>query len=345
MAPARRARHLSVLDRYFAASEERHALTDEEYKDCGEFRLGPFEGPADCEFAAIEDFLAAARRAMADPEEFYALADTSAEFSFTGADLTYTSAFAEGSANDMVFVQIVKRGQAARKAVVIVPHWNAVAADYAPLANALSWFGYDGFIVTLPHHGARAPLSPGGVANAFLNADLGAAIRSVRQSVLDVKLLIGWLMQNGYQDVHLVGASLGSCVASLTAAFDPRVRRCALLLTAGDFADTVWTGRATVHIRRAIENDIGVEQFRDAWSIISPVHFVGRFKANGSRILIVSGRRDEVVRFGLATDYVHALEAAGVDLRWRVFPCGHYTLSMFPFSIMMVADLLKFLRD
>lgn len=344
MARAWRAQHLSVLDRYFAASEERHALIDEEYKDCGEFRLGRFERPADRVFAAVGDFVTAAQRVMASADEFYALGSEGDDFSLAGASLTYTSAVSDGTANDMVFVQVVKRRRPAGKAVVFVPHWNAKTADYVPLANALSRFGFDGFILTLPHHGTRAPSSPGGVANAFLNADLGAAIRSVRQAVLDVKLLIGWLKRNGYKDVYLVGASLGSCVASLTAAFDPRLTRCALLLTAGDFADTVWTGRATAHIRRAIENDISLEQFRNAWAIISPLHFVGNFAANGSRILIVSGKRDEVVPFGLATDYVSALTEAGVDVQWRVLPCGHYTLSMFPFSIMMIVDLLKFLR-
>ena len=89
--------------------------------------------------------------------------------------------------------------------------------------------------------------------------------------------------------------------------------------------------------------NIGLEQLRKAWAIISPLNFAGNFAANGSRILIVSGARDEVVRIGLATDFVDALTGAGVDVQWRVLPCGHYTLSMFPFSIMMIVDPLKFL--
>lgn len=333
-----------ILDRYFAASEERHALVDQEHKDSGAFRLDPFERSGDRAFATVDEFIAATKRVMESADDFYALSSDGSDFSLSGDSLTYTSAVTEGTANDTVPVHIVKARRPARTAVIFVPHWNAVTADYLSLANALARFGFDGFILTLPHHGARAPASPGGVANAFLNADLGAAVRSVRQSVLDVKLLIGWLKRTGYDDVHLVGASLGSCVASLTTAFDPRIRRCGLLLTAGDFADTVWTGRATAHIRRQIEPHISPQQFRDAWAVISPLHFVDRFAANGSRLLMVSGRRDEVVRFGLATDYANALTEAGVDLKWRVLPCGHYTLSMFPFSIIMVANLLKFLR-
>ena len=337
---------MRLLDRYFAASEERHARLDEGYKNCGAFHLGAFEPPGDRPFTDIGAFIAAAQRAMADAEEFYSLGSGGDDFCLDddGARLTFTSAVYDGTLNDSVPVRIVKGRRPTAKAVIFLPHWNAVTEDYLPLANALSRFGFDGFILTLPHHGARAPSSPGGVANAFLNADLGSAIRSVRQSVLDVKRLIGWLKRTGYDEIHLVGASLGSSVASLTTAFDSRIKRCALLLTAGDFADTVWTGRATAHIRRAIENHIGPEQFRKAWAIISPVHFVDKFVSNESRLLMVSGRRDQVVRFGLATDYVNALNHAGVNLKWRVLPCGHYTLSMFPFSIMMVAEVLRFLR-
>ena len=343
MARAWRAGHLSVLDRYFAASEERHALVDDEFKDCGEFLLSPFERPADHEFTGVEDFAAAVQRVMVRADDFYAVDSGVHDFALADASLTYSSALCDGTANDNVSVQVISRRRSAGKAVVIVPHWNAKHGDYVDVANTLSWFGFDGFILTLPHHGTRAPLSPTHVANAFLNADLGAAIRSVRQAVLDVKLLTGWLKLNGYKDVYLVGASLGSCVASLAAAFDPRISRCALLLSAGDFADTVWTGRATAQIRKAIEKNIGLEQLRKAWAIISPLNFADNFAANGSRIFIVSGARDEVVRIGLATDFVDALTDAGVDVQWRVLPCGHYTLSMFPFSIMMIVDLLKFL--
>ncbi|MGI9412485.1 MAG: alpha/beta hydrolase family protein [Hyphomicrobiales bacterium] len=335
---------MTLLDRYFAASEERHALAEEDFKDCGAFRLGSFDWPAGPAHAGVDDFVAAVQRVVASADDFYAVRARNRDFKLDGRSLTYSSAHPDGTANDTVCVHVVERRRAADKAVIIIPHWNALQDHYLALATALARFGFDAFILTLPHHVPRSSSSHTQVANAFLNADLGAAIRSVRQAVVDARTLTGWLKDSGYADVHLVGASLGSCVASLTAAFDPRISRCALLLTAGDFADTVWTGRATAHIRRTIEDHISIEQLRQAWAVISPLNFVTRFAASGTPLLMVSGRRDAVVRFGLASDYAGALKTAGADLRWRVLPCGHYTLGAFPFSIMMVAELLRFLR-
>lgn len=334
---------MNLLGWLFAESEERGALLDEQFKDCGVFRLGPFDRPDGRSYADLTDFLAAIHREMRRPAEFYSLSGDAVEIAESAERLTYTSVIRDGTANDLVSVDIVKGRLSTRRAVVIVPHWNGSPQGYRPFASAISWFGFDAFILTLPHHGSRASTS-GPVANAFLNADVGSAIRSVRQSVLDVRRLIGWLEKQGYTEIHLLGASLGSCVAFLVTAFDPRVSHCVLLLTAGDFADTVWTGRATAHIRSAIEDHIDIDQLRDAWSIISPRHFAERFAHNGTRLLIVSGRRDAVVRFGLAREFAETLRLAMVDLHWLVFPCGHYSLSAFPFNIATLWSVLSFLR-
>lgn len=332
------------LDAFFARREEAGALEDEPFKESGRFRLGGFDDGGESAFEDIPAMTAAVRAAVADPEAFYSrLADL--ESVAAGEDrLTFRSAFTSKSHNDVVQVDIVRGRRRTRRSVVIIPHWNAHERAYHTMGSVLRWFGFDVYIVTLPHHAGRAADSARQVANDFLNADLGAAIRSVRQAVSDIRTLISWLGGQGYSEISLVGVSLGSCVGSLVTMLEPRLHRSALLLTGGDFAETVWTGRATCHIREEIKAHISLDQLRAIWSIISPSSFVSRYRPKSGRLMIVSGSRDEVVRFNIAKSFVEALRRAGIAVRWKVFPCGHYSLALKPFAAIVVVAVGRFLR-
>ena len=335
---------MSTLDKIFAASEEQRAQVDEEFKGCGEFTLGPIDNHSASDFASVTHMQSAVNKIMTDPGAFYTSDADNPEFSLSDGALTYRSHITDGSANSLVHVQAIKHRPGAEKAIIIVHHWNAKQDDYLRLAKILNWRGYAVFILTLPHHGKRSSSKPDHIANEFLNANISAAINSVRQSVLDVRSLVRWIENKGYKHIDLVGVSLGSSVASLTAAFEPRLSRCALLMTAGDFAETVWTGRATARIRQAFEGHISLSQLQQIWSIISPSHFVEKIAANNLPILLMNCKRDSVVKFKLGEEYGKALSEVGVNLTTHALPCGHYTLGSFPFSGVMVFRLLQFLR-
>jgi len=333
-----------LIDRYLRKKEEQEAQVDEEYKDCGRFRLSRFTGPRDQEFDSLEAMSVAAREVVARADEFYAETGAASDFRLEGTKLGFKSALTDGTVNDRVEVEIYARGSSRKRAVVIIPHWNAPPGAYTAIGSVLALAGFTAYVVTLPHHGSRSASGPPKIANDFLNADLGTAIRSVRQSVCDVRSLISWLSDNGAGEIHIVGVSLGSCIASLVTAFEPRISKSCLLLTAGDFAETVWRGRATRHIRAAIDSHIDLARLRQIWAIIGPGNFAGRFQANSSRLLIVSGKIDEVVPFDEASRFVDGLRAAGTDPKWLVLPCGHYTLSYFPFSWLSLLRTIRFLR-
>ena len=142
-----------------------------------------------------------------------------------------------------------------------------------------------------------------------------------------------------------MGASLGSCVAGLTAAHDERVKGSLLLLTAGDFADVVWTGRATRHIREGLQGGIQLSELKDIWSPISLFPFIPLLARPSHRLMLVSARRDKVVLPHLTTQFVDELRAANANLRWRLLRCGHYSLGVFPFSWMTLAMAVGFLRS
>lgn len=334
---------MNFLDRMIKAQEDRLAKADEEFKNAGAFRLGSFLDDHGRDFTNGAEMIDAVRKLWDSIDEFYAPAQYISAPRIDKDVIQFDSAVENGTG--CLHARFVGWESARKRAVIIIPHWGAKDAAYASAARALSWFGFAVFLITLPHHGGRAEQPPDPAANAFLNANLGAAIRSVRQSVSDVRSLVGLLYDKGFEEVNLVGVSLGSCVGGLCAAVDRRITRSALLLTAGDFAETVWTGRATAHIRAAIEPNIGLEELQQLWSVISPIEFMEQYRANQSRMLIISGKRDEVVLPNLTSAFVKALESARIEVVWRVLPCGHYTLGTLPYSAISLWMIGRCLRN
>ncbi len=335
---------MGLIERFVDQQEEKLARLDEALKDSGRFRLGAFEGPETDQFGTVEEMIAAVDKKLQSPLDFFGAESDLRSFRLRENVLEFESVGTAGTVSNTGRVTLRLSGRTRRRAAIIVPHWNGREDAYAAMAGALSWLGFSAFVLTLPHHHARNASPVREAANDFLNADLGASIRSIRQSVCDVRSLVTWLRAEGFAEVHLIGVSLGSCVASLVAAFDARLASTSLFLTAGDFADTVWNGRATQHIRSALDTHIEFYQLQKAWAIISPSSFLDHFRTSGARLLMVNGRRDKVVPFDATARFVEELRAAGVRVEWRVLPCGHYTLASVPFSWLSLLLAVHFMR-
>jgi dienelactone hydrolase len=197
--------------------------------------------------------------------------------------------------------------------------------------------------VSLPYHDARRPLYEP-IASKMVSANLGRTIRSSRQGVLDVRQAISWLEERGYTRVGIVGVSLGSSIASIVAAHDVRVRVAALMLMANDFAEVVWTGRATRHIRQVLQDRLSLEELKEFWSIISPSRYVDMPQAAKVRTLVIAGAQDAVFPPELTHKIIDAYREHRVPFGFSTLPCGHYTLASFPFSVVAFAAVLSFLR-
>jgi hypothetical protein len=265
------------------------------------------------------------------------------QFKLEGNLLTFRSSInTETEANNIVRARI-HSAKKPRRAVVILPHWNAPMWAYQKFGQYLARLGVTAVELCLPYQGERnrsgAPTS-----DHFLSANLGRTIRSVRQAVLDAKDVLDWLEESGHKTLGMIGVSLGSCIAGLVSAHDTRVTASALLLTAGDFAEVVWTGRATQHIRSGLAGGISLPELQQVWSIISTGTYVRQLARSGHRTLIISASRDRVVAPSLTRRFVEELRGAGGRPAWRILPCGHYSLALFPFSAMAFFLLARFLR-
>jgi hypothetical protein len=226
---------------------------------------------------------------------------------------------------------------------VILPHWNGRLEEYDLLARCLGLLGISSVVLALPYHGLRN-VEGSRISDRFLSPNLGMTIRSVRQAAMDTIDVLDWLARSGYRRLGLVGASLGSCVAGIVAAHYPAVTMTSLLLSAGDFAEVVWTGRATRHIRQSLERHVTLADLQPAWAIISTQTYASKLRRSGHRMQMICASRDTVVLPYLSERFIAELRAIDTDLSIGTLPCGHYTLSMFPYNVAMFLQLAWSLR-
>ncbi len=230
-----------------------------------------------------------------------------------------------------------------KSAVILLPHWNSAETDYDTFARIVSFFGIACLQVTLPYHGKRA--TPGvGFARELVSDNLGETILSNRQAITETRAWLSWLKERGYNRLGIVGVSIGSSIASIVAALDERVQAAALLLMADDFAEVVWTGTATSHVKRSLQRRFSLNDVRHAWSIISPSTYAAKLAARLQNVLIISGSLDKVFVPELTLQYVERLKHLGLAPTWVRLSCGHYTLSLLPYSAIAVIRTLLYLN-
>lgn len=329
----------SYLDRW----DERQAAEDEPRKPLKSLVVdAPLAFGEAGEAASVAALVSLAKTHAADAAAFYSAKPVDVrDFRFENGVLTFPSAIStETESNNIVHARVYeakRRGSA----IVILPHWNASMWDYASFGGHFARLGLTAVELCLPYHGVRNR-SDAPTSDYFLSANLGRTIRSVRQAVLDTRGVLDWLEGRGYQKLGLIGTSLGSCVGGLVAAHDPRVHASALLLTAGDFGEVVWTGRATQHIQAGLAPEMSLSDLREAWSIISTGSYAEELSRADHDLLILSGTRDRVVLPDLTRRFAGQLQDFHGRHTWQSFPCGHYSLALFPFNILAFLALLRF---
>jgi dienelactone hydrolase len=147
-----------------------------------------------------------------------------------------------------------------RRAIVLLPHWNADAIAYVSLCKVLNMLGIAVLRLSMPYHDIRMPAEISR-ADYAVSANIGRTLDAVRQGVVDIRCCLDWLEQQGYSKLGIVGTSLGSCYAFIAAAHDPRIRVAAFNHASTYVADVVWHGQSTRHIRQGIESQITLETF------------------------------------------------------------------------------------
>jgi len=230
-----------------------------------------------------------------------------------------------------------------RRAVVLLPHWNSDAISYTSLCRVLNWMGIAVLRLSMPYHDIRRPAEIDR-ADYAVSANIGRTLDSVRQGVIDVRCCLDWLEAQGYNRLGIVGTSLGSCYAFIATAHDPRIQVAAFNHASTYFADVVWHGQSTRHIREGLETAINLEDLRHIWRAVSPMVYFDKFSRWPRRSLIIYARYDMTFLPEFSKQVVEEFEKHNLDHKVVVLPCGHYTLGETPYKYMDGWQLVSFLR-
>ena len=216
-------------------------------------------------------------------------------------------------------------------AVVVVPQWNADPNGHVGLCRVLQKLGMTAARLSMPYHDDRRP--PGMErADYMVSPNIGRTLHATRQAVLETIQVAGWLREQGYDRVAVMGTSIGSCISYLAFIHDPLISCGVFNHVSSHYADVVWRGLSTRYVRWGMEQEITLEDLRDCWAPISPVHYIHLLSNDRRPHRLITAKYDLSFPRDLTEFVFQEYDRLGMDYDRVDLPCGHYTTAKFPFS-------------
>jgi hypothetical protein len=270
---------------------------------------------------------------VADSEAFFSY-KTPEDYRLEGSHLTFTSPVATPYVeNNAVHAEFFPCRHDRGRAIVVLPQWNADAGSHLGLCRLLNLYGVTALRMSMAYHDRRKPAETER-ADYHCSSNIGRTIHAGRQSVIDVRSCLDWLEQQGYKRLGVLGTSLGSCVAFITAVHDARVRVGVMNHVSTYFSDVVWTGLSTRHIREGFGDAITQDELREFWAPISPATYYGRIPDRDLKTLLIWARYDTTFLPEFSQDVLRTFRERGFKHQVYTLPCGHYTTGQTPFKFM-----------
>jgi hypothetical protein len=281
------------------------------------------------------------KAAVRDSESFFAYQPPT-DFKCANGIVRFASAIQTPyPENNVVHAQWFPASRDHRRAVLVLPHWNAQEHQHVALCRALRFFGISALRLSLPYHDLRMPAELHR-ADYAVSSNIARTIDATRQAVIDARSCLDWLQSQGYESFGIVGTSLGSCYAFLTSAHDRRLRANAYNLFSLYFSDVVWTGLTTRHIRQGLYGHIELEQLRDCWEVIAPHTYLERYAGMDKKSLFIYGNCDTTFLPEFSKEMIKQARLLNIELKLVVLPCGHYTLGETPFKYIDGYQIVSF---
>ena len=282
-------------------------------------------------------------RAIRDSDNFF-YAPPISEFSFDGTWVTFPSSvrspYPRNNTVHARYFRVPARGRttpsdevdrARRRAVIVLPQWNADAESHVGLCALLNRINVAALRLSLPYHDRR---TPEGLVRAdyMVSANVGRTLQACRQAVVDVRGAVDWLIAQGYERIGITGTSIGSCIAFLAFVHDERLRVGAYNHVSSYFGDVVWEGISTSHVRQGLETALTRDDVRRVWLSISPNAYIEKLMRNPRHGLFISARYDLSFPPSLSHLLFDECERHGLEYERSIVPWGHYTMGKTPFK-------------
>jgi hypothetical protein len=236
-----------------------------------------------------------------------------------------------------------KHAHRPKQAMIVMPQWNADAFSHNVLCEMFNKFGIAALRLSKPYHDVRRPAELER-SDYAVSANVGRTIAATRQAVADIRSCVDWLESQGYEQIGVLGTSLGSAYAFIAAAMDARIRVCAFNHASTQFGDVVWTGQSTRHVKSAFEHaGLTQDEVRAMFAGVSPMTYMDAFAETGEaqpeyalkrQVLVVHATYDLTFIEKYSLEVLENFRALGVDYVSKVLPCGHYTTGEWPYKYM-----------
>ena len=110
------------------------------------------------------------------------------------------------------------------------------------------------------------------------------------------------------------------------------------------FADVVWEGLSSKHIRESLEGALTLQELRDAWKAISPPFYMNRFAKLKKKSMFIVARYDTTFPWHFSQAVIDKARELKLDHKSVVLPCGHYTTGKMPFKFMDGYHICSYLK-
>jgi len=284
-----------------------------------------------------------AQGAVAASDRFFTY-ETPRDFRLDNGRLTFTSPLASPyPSNNIVHGAFFPaRRDPLRRAVLVLPQWNADQNGHLTLCGLLNRFGITALRMSMAYHDRRMPPELER-ADYHVSSNLGRTIQASRQSIIDARACVDWLQSEGYGRIGILGTSLGSCMAFIAAAHDPRISTGVFNHVSMYFSDVVWTGLSTQHVRQGFGDEITQDQLREFWGVISPASYLDRLRNRNLKSLLIWARHDSTFLPAYSLQVLENFRNRRLPHKAFALPCGHYTSGQFPFNILDGLVMCRFL--
>jgi pimeloyl-ACP methyl ester carboxylesterase len=284
------------------------------------------------------------------PETFYTVSDTPPELEIasseqsksdgTAVTFRYPSQYASPHPeNNMVhgLADLRPNGQGRAALVFLHGHSNDSFDALGVFTRPAMQAGFDVYYIALPYHMERAPQGTWSGQYAF-NSNIEQTALAFKQSVMDVRTLVSWILSEKGQPVAVGGASYGAYVSCLTALVDDRPCAIISLAAGASFADVLWAGFPFRALRGELETrGVTPAELDQYWRLLGPGNWP--LLLPRERVLLVAGEHDPIVTATNVETLWHAWGEPGIQ--W--YPCGH--TSMLFYAGRVARDMAHFLEE
>jgi len=220
---------------------------------------------------------------------------------------------------------------------LLIAHGLMSVSDigYRQWAAKLNRRGWNGVFVHLPYHYARRPA---GTFSGELSVtpDLVRTIEGVRQSVMEMRILLTWLQEHGGGRFAVWGTSYGAWISALLGCVEERVERLILVEPILDIDAAIWHSPACAAMRKALRRE-GIDEAHTEphLRLCCPLQVPTPSWLDPRQVLMLAGTLDRIA----APATIRALHEKWVGSHYYEFPQGHVGYRLLPESARLAAEL------